>query len=244
MGKKTFREHSDGRPPEWLAEYKNIGCFLVKKSLYENYLDYLFIIDKCIDKKEPIPYDVAKRFFALQQTFEQVAAKRNRIAVRKKHKEAFRIAIARFAANDEYLFEGTSIQEFRKSGLLVAAAVMFGNQEYKPEIEKRKVEYSFQMMVNNCIEKFLLMELNVSYRNNDVIRFFFDEINSYLKKYASKKHSKMYTPYKRMVVAAYLTISVGRRLFDSSQKTFTNSALFKVANNALRSLSKEGKSTD
>ena len=220
MAKKSPQENQEQKQPEWLKDYKNIGTVLISKSLYSKYIEYLWEIDSLIRKNSPIPASLAKRFFALQQTDSQIAAKKNKAEIRKKSKVAID------------LFAGKSIQSvFAEFDILAA---LYGNEE-SSSVKYKDVQmpYSFKEMIANSIHSFLISEILLSYTNNQAIRFFYDKLTDYYKR-LNKAHKKDLTHYRRGAVAAYLTISVGRILFDPSIKSFAPKDLFHVANNALR----------
>ena len=232
MAKKSPQENQEQKQPEWLKDYKNIGTVLISKSLYSKYIEYLWEIDSLIRKNSPIPASLAKRFFALQQTDSQIAAKKNKAEIRKKSKVAIEKTIAYFENRKGYLFAGKSIQSvFAEFDILAA---LYGNEE-SSSVKYKDVQmpYSFKEMIANSIHSFLISEILLSYTNNQAIRFFYDKLTDYYKR-LNKAHKKDLTHYRRGAVAAYLTISVGRILFDPSIKSFAPKDLFHVANNALR----------
>ena len=243
---KNHNENIEPNPPEWLADYKNIGTVLVSKSLYHKYVEYLFEIDSLLRKDKPIPASLAKRFFALQQTDKQIAGKKNKVTVKKRSKIGIDKTMQYFnkCKDEGYLFAGQYKEQYKEFSFLH----IFNDIER--ETKERDMPYSFQEMIASCIHSYLFFHEDLSRNKQEIIKYFFELIEDYCNRRGVSLDD--FSDYKKKVVAAYLTmfiadiplwhkekvisVSTGRNKRDIKTifAHFRNSDLHEVAYNAIK----------
>lgn len=103
------------------------------------------------------------------------------------------------------------------------------------------MEYSTEQLLSMCISNYLLF-VGETKSKKEAIEYFITCIDNYVGTAMSDTHIKIFTDYKRKVIAGYLTMKVaGWQLFDPiKSETFTNQHLFDAVRNALNDKKQKG----
>jgi len=209
-----------------LGDYEILGVFGVKKALLEKYKQYRLEILSLIRKGQPIPNILAKRYFTVFQELDWVEALRSNEKRKEMHTEASNKAIKYFEAYPEYHFSGQNSKTRKRIRPLTTGK---DNIDYFEP-------YSLNEMIRHCIHNYFFKGMITGgYPNNDdIILYFYKDISEYTNNHLNSDQKESFTDYKKKVIAAYMTICTGRRLFDISKTKFTNRDLFQTTRNAFR----------
>jgi len=225
-----------------LNDYEILGVFYVKKELYRAYVKYYNEIDALLLYDKPIPAALLKRFIALIHKENWIQSKH--IQKLLKGKSVYTKKVIDYFSkpeNEEYLFEGESTEK----------VMLFDILSETTTEQIQHVPYSFKAMIDTCIHAYFTIGQVIQMDKNDIVVFFFNDIQEYTQRHFTEEQLRQYKPFRMKVIAAYLTMSIGMKLWEpgtvipimnkkgkyenkSIHTHFRNKDLENVTKNALR----------
>lgn len=208
---------------QWIQDnYTNYGTYVVKNELVPKFRECRNKIFELLETNKPVPPYLLKRAIVLfkDEFFleESLFAKR----FKGKRQELVAKAVAYFADYEDYQVSGT----YKTTMYHFDPDSIWGDMN---ENETSLVDspYSLSLMIDSVFRTYLLYELDEkSFTKNKAVSCLYSEIDAYIEHHFSKAHKRKYKKYKRYVVAGYLAMCAGHRLFDIRKKQYNNNDIY------------------
>jgi len=193
-----------------LDDYKILGEYGVKMTLFHKFQYYQNIIDTCIDNNKPIPATIAKLYFTLFQNLWHVKKKRT-----KKITDAL---IKRFSKEVIRYFESDKGKGYNFSGERLVHGNTYNVLTRTVEDSTHYESYSLAQMIKSCVNSYVLLVQVLDFNKDEVIRYLYDDIEDYCAKNLTEQQKVQFPVYKRRVVAAYITMCVTENYFEGKTR--------------------------